>query len=476
MDDQLSRPGTDRRAKGALASSSVVYFCRTVGAISETWERVTSHESLAAIQADASQYELLTLFTVPVDDVARAPVSTVARARAELDLIERRTASIELRVNDRLPDQKIHFEGELGVLEMKAGANELQAAVERAQSASLKFIHVRTDEAAQVIGYIKYLADLAGKAQASKSCAPAAAPQAGAGNVEVPEELREFIEAVANDYKGCDNQERLLCYGCNADIDDNEPHEAHCIVLRARAFLASPAAPVPEEGQTPVTGEGQQQDEPVAHLYEWIGDENRGTRKKGDTIARTPSELMGNIDPHPDVWKRISPLYTRVSLSSPAERQEAEALRRKFVSIITGATSLGEQRVYDLAAALVAESTARLAAPSSPSVEIGTVDTPELARLMRIWFDAQDGEAEQYARRSIVAHINQYAAQVAKAEREKALEDATSVVQKCFVSIGQPDDPHPDAVTFNGAVYDCTNAIKALRTPQPAADTEQGAK
>jgi hypothetical protein len=54
----------------------------------------------------------------------------------------------------------------------------------------------------------------------------------------LPEHLREFVEAVATDYHGTDNQERLLCYGCNADIDDNGPHEPHCIVLRARAMIA----------------------------------------------------------------------------------------------------------------------------------------------------------------------------------------------------------------------------------------------
>ena len=59
--------------------------------------------------------------------------------------------------------------------------------------------------------------------------------------------------------------------------------------------------------------------EPVAYLYEWIGDEERGPRKKGDIIARAVAELGGNIDLYPDKWKRI------VALSAAPVAQQSEA-------------------------------------------------------------------------------------------------------------------------------------------------------
>lgn len=59
------------------------------------------------------------------------------------------------------------------------------------------------------------------------------------------DKLREFVEAVATSYSGFDNQERLYCYGCEADLDDHEPHKPDCIVLRAQAALASTALQAP---------------------------------------------------------------------------------------------------------------------------------------------------------------------------------------------------------------------------------------
>lgn len=392
-----------------------------------------------------------------------------------------------------------------------------------------------------------------------------AAPQAGAGKVEVPiftdEQINDILEAA---YK----RGELRWAGFEKDSEDRYCRPSlsacHFDLFRAAVKAASPAAPVAEKGQSddnlgaklhgtmdaqvwatefcrlnnaadhgmmlawfanaimagydhakreapPATGEGQQQDEDLGAVREqasawlkvyWLLSELRpGFYNKG---ASGMESALIEI--------RELAQQARASLSSPAERQEAEPCKPTDLSAqlrdIAKNYGTGEylqvrpqmlnaaaeeiERYYggmlawkrtaekkdrdwneELMARVDERCAARVAAPSG---EIGTVDTPEFRAVMRKLLTAHDQRMNGPRGIALIAHINQYAAQVAKAEREKALEEATFVVQKCFVSIGQPDDPHPDAVTFNGAVYDCANAIKALRTPQPAADTEQGAK
>lgn len=180
MDDHLNRPGTDRRAKGsaesdevcvALPSSSVVYFARTKGATNDEWKRVTDEETLKAIRADPDEYELEMFFTIPVDDVSRAPIGVVHAAVIALEKVERRRATIERRANDCRSDSDLEWEGEFGILAMKAAVNELASTIERTETASLKFAQVRTADVVQTLRYIKYLADLAGKAQVTAACA-----------------------------------------------------------------------------------------------------------------------------------------------------------------------------------------------------------------------------------------------------------------------------------------------------------------
>lgn len=75
--------------------------------------------------------------------------------------------------------------------------------------------------------------------------------------------------------------------------------------MNDRINKAERAARSAAQSTAPVSTE-QAGDAPAAHLYEWIGEE--GSRKKGDLIARTQSELGGNIDLYPHCWKRVGAL------------------------------------------------------------------------------------------------------------------------------------------------------------------------
>lgn len=288
----------------------------------------------------------------------------------------------------------------------------------------------------------------------------------------------------------------------------------------------------------PATGEGQQQDEPVAYLKFWarqaFGNPEFGPEHdEGFEVCRE-----GDIG---DDGVPAFPVYTRASLSSPAKRQESEAERDTPESMansnarfaIDGAIAFGREGVNkppnedhwlyeywsigrqlsklgetsgwdnvtpveapaqkdelaiaityaltgytigdgskgdfkDVVCAIEREVRARLAAPSSPSVEIGTVDTKELASLIRKHAEVIYGlrATTQDTWAAIIANINQYAAQVAKAAREEAYEEAAVICDK-----EDGGDAYGDAALSNAA-----KAIRALRTPQPAADTEQGVK
>jgi hypothetical protein len=74
----------------------------------------------------------------------------------------------------------------------------------------------------------------------------------------------------------------------------------------------------------PVQAE-QAQAEPVAYLYEWIGEQ--GLRKSGALIARTADELGGNIDMYPTSWKRLGPLYDAPVIALPAQAEQVAAVR-----------------------------------------------------------------------------------------------------------------------------------------------------
>lgn len=72
-----------------LPASSVVYQYRPHDERHRLWSDIETEELLAYVQTTPERFELRTLFTVPVDDLARAPMSTVITAQADLDKARR---------------------------------------------------------------------------------------------------------------------------------------------------------------------------------------------------------------------------------------------------------------------------------------------------------------------------------------------------------------------------------------------------
>jgi len=91
--DDLPLPGhsLDWGEDGSpLPASTVVYQYRPrADERHRLWADIKTEELLAYVQAAPERFELRTLFTVSVDDLARAPMSTIITAQAELDKARR---------------------------------------------------------------------------------------------------------------------------------------------------------------------------------------------------------------------------------------------------------------------------------------------------------------------------------------------------------------------------------------------------
>jgi len=74
-----------------LPPSSVVYLFRSHDRDFPLWDQIKTQERLQAVKEAPDQFELLTLFTVPVDDLARSPLATILEARLHLDRIKAAT-------------------------------------------------------------------------------------------------------------------------------------------------------------------------------------------------------------------------------------------------------------------------------------------------------------------------------------------------------------------------------------------------
>lgn len=74
-------------------STSVVYLYRPLNDRFARWNDIWTQEQLLDVQAAPDRYELRTLFTVPVDDLVRAPVAAIARAQTKLDIIRAATGA-----------------------------------------------------------------------------------------------------------------------------------------------------------------------------------------------------------------------------------------------------------------------------------------------------------------------------------------------------------------------------------------------
>lgn len=61
--------------------------------------------------------------------------------------------------------------------------------------------------------------------------------------------------------------------------------------------------------------------------------------------------------------------------------------------------------------------------------------------------------------------------------RAHILEEAAKACEQLYTGLGGPiDDPHPDAVIANGAINDCVNLIRRMRSADPAASTTGAAQ
>ncbi|MEH6434338.1 hypothetical protein [Massilia sp. DD77] len=74
-----------------LPESSIVYLACARGATGDLWMEVKTQETLEALRGSPA-HELRTVFTVPVDELARAPIAAVVAARTELDRLARQAA------------------------------------------------------------------------------------------------------------------------------------------------------------------------------------------------------------------------------------------------------------------------------------------------------------------------------------------------------------------------------------------------
>lgn len=79
-----------------LPASSIVYQYRPLNKRYRLWHDIETQERLDFVRANPEHYELRTLFTVSVDDLARAPLATILEARLHLDRI---TAATEKAIS-----------------------------------------------------------------------------------------------------------------------------------------------------------------------------------------------------------------------------------------------------------------------------------------------------------------------------------------------------------------------------------------
>ncbi|WP_137171403.1 hypothetical protein [Massilia sp. HP4] len=74
-----------------LPASSVVYLFRSRDRDFPLWDMIKTQERLQIVREAPEQFELLTLFTVPVDDLARTSLAKILEARLHLDRIKAAT-------------------------------------------------------------------------------------------------------------------------------------------------------------------------------------------------------------------------------------------------------------------------------------------------------------------------------------------------------------------------------------------------
>ncbi|QOY96369.1 hypothetical protein IM543_11415 [Massilia sp. UMI-21] len=171
---------------------------------------------------------------------------------------------------------------------------------------------------------------------------------------------------------------------------------------------------------------------PVAWLVTYAGNKS-GNIYRTELAAREIAK--GNNG-------KCQPVYTR---AAPAALPDARALKMKFVSIITSATSLGEQRVYDLSDALVGE-VLKSAAPTT-SKPASVLDLP--SAIMNIPCRRKDDSFPNEASRLLYKEGHRDARHDAA---DLALEHADQL-SALATTISQPDEARDAALEEAASVY-----------------------
>lgn len=85
-----------------LPASSIVYLRRPRDQRFPLWELIKTQERLAEAQTASGRFELLILFTVPVEDLARGQLVPVMEARLRLDRMKDATSKVMTGLYDAI--------------------------------------------------------------------------------------------------------------------------------------------------------------------------------------------------------------------------------------------------------------------------------------------------------------------------------------------------------------------------------------
>jgi hypothetical protein len=111
--------------------------------------------------------------------------------------------------------------------------------ITRAAAALLQVNIEDDDEREKLLVQVREISaalDMVGAEASGRTSSPSNR-ESGIASPALPAHLREFVSAVATNYRHSGFPDTLLCSGCEVDLDEHEPHKDDCIVLRAQALL-----------------------------------------------------------------------------------------------------------------------------------------------------------------------------------------------------------------------------------------------
>lgn len=174
-----------------------------------------------------------------------------------------------------------------------------------------------------------------------------------------------------------------------------------------------------------------------------------------------PATAFHLIERHAEDWSDAGRMMLawRDANPNPAAEQERQSMQLTLDAV---AAALGDRFDPEAGHAISVLRLVRLAAPSSPSVS-GTVDTAtfrEYVRKCSVTWDTYEWDGHL---NDLIAHIDQHTAQAVRAAREEAIEQSAKLLEA-------------RGTKFNDAEFlEVGGEIRALATPQ-AAGTEQEPK